>query len=169
MNRNDVISVLNDLIETSEDGLKVFRTCADGVTNSEAKGFFTNRVRLIEQGEAELKAAVRALGGDPDNRGTVRGALHRAAINLTSAITGKDEGAVLDQCARAEDAAVENYEEALRKDLPPEVRAIVERQYRGVLENRDRVRLLKDRGAAARPGVAREASREAGREAPPPV
>jgi hypothetical protein len=35
MDRDDVISVLNDLVETSEDGLKVFRTCADGVTNSE--------------------------------------------------------------------------------------------------------------------------------------
>jgi uncharacterized protein (TIGR02284 family) len=168
MDRDDVISVLNDLIETSEDGLKVFRTCADGVTNSEAKTFFTDRVRLIERGESELKAEVRRLGGDPENRGTVRGALRRAAINLTSAITGKDEAAVLDQCARAEDAAVENYEEALRKDLPPEVRAIVERQYRGVLENRDRVRMLRGRIGAARPGVAREADREAGREAPPP-
>jgi hypothetical protein len=130
MNR-DVISALNDLIETSEDGVKVFRTCADAVTNREAKTFFADRVRLIEQGEAELKAEVRRL----------------------------------DQCARAEDAAVENYEAALRKDLPPEVRAIVERHYRGVLENRERVRVLKDRSAAARPGVAREA----GREAPPPV
>jgi uncharacterized protein (TIGR02284 family) len=165
MDSDDVISVLNDLIETSEDGVKVFRTCGDAVTNSEAQTFFNDRVRLIERGDAELRAEVRRLGGDPTNRGTVRGALRRAAINLTSAITRKDEAAVLEQCARAVDAAVENYEEALRKDLPPEVRAIVERQYRGVLENRDRVRTLKDRIAAARPGVAREA----GRDAPPPA
>jgi uncharacterized protein (TIGR02284 family) len=33
-----------------------------------------------------------------------------------------------------------SYQRALEKDLPPAIRAIVERQYRGVLQNHDRVR-----------------------------
>src|SRR5690242_8968995 len=55
MDRDDVISVLNDLIATSEDGVKDFRACADAVKSNEAKTFFNNRVRLIEKGLTELQ------------------------------------------------------------------------------------------------------------------
>ncbi len=42
------------------------------------------------------------------------------------------------------------YEDALQKDLPFDTRAIIERQYRGVVENLERVRALsKDTPAAA--------------------
>ncbi|HEX6533914.1 MAG TPA: PA2169 family four-helix-bundle protein [Gemmatimonadaceae bacterium] len=164
-NTDDIISVLNDLIETSEDGIKGFRQCADAVHNSEARAFFNNRVRLIERGKTELQAEVRRLGGDPEHRGTASGALHRAWLNLRTAISSNDDHAILDEALRGEDVAVKNYEDALAKDLTPEVRAIVDRQYRGVLENRDRVRALRDTIPSGRSATAREIDREA----PPPV
>jgi len=46
-----------------------------------------------------------------------------------------------------------------------EVRTIIDRQYRGVLENRDRVKLMKDGRSATRSA----AMREPDREAPPPM
>jgi uncharacterized protein (TIGR02284 family) len=63
-------------------------------------------------------------------------------VDIRSAITGKDEAQVLAECDRGEDVAKESYENALRKDLPAEIRAIVERQYRGVLQHHDAVRNL---------------------------
>ena len=162
---DDIISVLNDLIETSEDGIKGFHECADNVRNPEAKAFFTDRVRLIERGKVELQNEVRRLGGDPDHRGTAGGAMHRAWIKVKSAVTGKDDDAILAEAVRGEDVAVENYEDALGKDLPPEVRTIIDRQYRGVLENRDRVKLMKEGRSATRSA----AMREPDREAPPPM
>jgi uncharacterized protein (TIGR02284 family) len=41
-----------------------------------------------------------------------------------------------------------SYEKALNKDLPAPIRAIVERQYQGVLEHHDTVRSL-ERAAKA--------------------
>ncbi len=164
MDRDDVISVLNDLIETCEDGVKGFRQAADAVTSPEAKEVFVSRARLIEQAEQELKTEVRRLGGDPEERGSVSGAMHRGWINLKSAITGRDDEAIIAEAERGEEAAVKSYQDALEKDLPSDIRTIVERQYQGVLQNRDRVRAL--RGA---PGAARPSVREAPREAPPPV
>jgi len=165
MDRDDVISVLNDLIATSEDGVKDFRACADAVKSSDAKTFFNDRVHLIERGLKELQGEVRRLGGDPKAHGTARGAMRRGVIDIESAIKRKDDGAVLSECTRAENAAVERYQSALEKNLPPEVRTIVERQLQGVLENRDRVRTLRDTIPAARPG----ATREADRGTPPPM
>ena len=165
LDRDDIISVLNDLIETCEDGVKGFRAAAEEVKSGEAKTLFTSRVQLIERGAAELQAEVRRLGGDPAKRGSAAGALHRGWINLKSMITGKDDETIIAECVRGEDVAVKNYEEALRKDLPADIRALVERQYQGTLQNRDLVRALK--GVTG--GAASARVREADRGAPPPV
>jgi uncharacterized protein (TIGR02284 family) len=89
-----------------------------------------------------LKAEVRRLGGDPDKSGTVGGAIHRGWINLKAAVTGKNEEAIINECERGEEHAAHVYEDALKKDLPMDTRSIVERQYRGVVENLERVRAL---------------------------
>jgi uncharacterized protein (TIGR02284 family) len=163
MNNKDVISVLNDLIETCEDGKKGFRTAADSVRSTEARTFFNDRIRLIERGEQELRDEVRRLGGDPENRGSVSGAMHRGWINLKSAITNQDDEAILTEAERGEDAAVKNYEDALRKDLPPNIRQMIQRQFDGVVQNRDRVRTLRNIVAGGARG------RGAERGAPPPM
>src|ERR687886_1298407 len=123
--------------------LTPLRTAAEAVKSGEAKAVFSTRVKLIERAAAELQAEVRRLGGDPEKRGSVAGSLHRGWMNLKSAVTGKDDEAIIAECERGEETAVQSYEDALEKDLPADVRAIVERQYRGTLQNLDKVRALK--------------------------
>lgn len=142
MNNDDVVSVLNGLIETCKDGVDGFRTAAQGVKSSTAKTLFTTRIQSIERAESELETQVRRLGGDPEKSGSVAGALHRGWIDIKSTVTGKDDDAIIAECVRGEDVAVKNYEEALDKDLPADVRSMVERQYHGAMENRDAVRAL---------------------------
>ena len=138
----EVVSVLNDLIETCEDGIHGFQTASEAVANPVAKALFSSRLPNIHRGESELKAEVRRLGGDPEKRGTVAGDFHRAWINLKSAVSGKNEEAIVMECERGEEHAAHVYEDALQKDLPLDTRAIIERQYRGVIENLERVRAL---------------------------
>jgi uncharacterized protein (TIGR02284 family) len=140
MDNKDVIATLNDLIETSKDGEHGFRTCADGIKSAHLKQLFQQAAERCAQGAAELQAKVRNLGGDPEKSGSVSGSLHRGWVNVKSSITGMDEAAVLAECERGEDVAKHAYQSALEKDLPSDVRSIVERQYQGVLQNHDRVR-----------------------------
>lgn len=147
MDKDDVIATLNDLIETSRDGEEGFRTCADGVKSSQLKQMFQQAASRCAQAVSELQAQVRALGGDPERRGSVSGSLHRAWVDIKSTITGMDEAAVLAECERGEDVARNAYEDALSKDLPADVRSMIERQYQGVRQHQDRVRQL--RGAVS--------------------
>jgi uncharacterized protein (TIGR02284 family) len=101
------------------------------------------------EGAKELQGEVLRLGGDPDTQGSISGAVHRGWLNIKSAITGKDAVAVLNECERGEDVAVQSYQDALDQDLPADVRNLVERQYHGVLANHDRVRNLRDHYRAA--------------------
>ena len=162
-----VISVLNDLIETCKDGVNGFRTAAAAVKSPQAKALFTSRVQLIERSAEELQALVRRFGGDPETTGSVAATLHRGWIDLKSAVTGQDDAAIITECERGEQVAVKNYEDALAKDLPVDVRAIVERQYRGAVQNLERVRALASARGADAPVVAPRPAVD--RNAPPPA
>src|SRR4029077_6487366 len=121
-----------------------FRTCAEGVKKARLKAIFLEASQRCADGAAELQSKVRALGGDPKKSGSVSGSLHRGWVNIKSTITGMDDAAVLAECERGEDSAKKSYEAALKKDLPADVRAMVQRQYQGVKQNHDRVRDLRN-------------------------
>jgi uncharacterized protein (TIGR02284 family) len=143
MDTDDVIATLNDLVETSRDGEEGFRTCADAVKNAQLKQMFQQAASRCAQAVMELQTKVRALGGDPERRGSVSGSLHRAWVDIKSTITGMNEAAVLAECERGEDVAKKAYEDALSKELPADVRSMVERQYQGVRQHHERVHQLR--------------------------
>jgi uncharacterized protein (TIGR02284 family) len=146
----NVVSVLNDLVETSKDGEKGFLKAAEDTRDPSLKLLFQNRAQKCAEGARELQDVVARLGGKPETGGSVAGALHRGWVDVKSAVTGHSDHAILAECERGEDAAKKNYREALDKDLPADIRAVVERQYQGVVENHDRIRDLRDQYAAAK-------------------
>lgn len=148
MDNDAVISVLNDLIETCKDGEEGFRTCAQDIKQAQLKSLFINRAQECGTSAQELQQLVRTLGGDPETRSSVAGALHRRWVDLKSMITGQDEEAILNECERGEDVALKNYQAALEKDLPPTVRGVIERQYQGVQRNHDQVKALRNTARA---------------------
>jgi uncharacterized protein (TIGR02284 family) len=146
---SDVITTLNGLVEISKDGEQGFRACADGVKDGELKAFFERAAQRCADGARELQRHVRAFGGEPEEGGTWSGSAHRAWVNVKSTITGLDDLAILNECERGEDVAKAAYASALKAHLPPHVRSVVERQYKGVRQNHDRVRELRNRYRAA--------------------
>lgn len=140
--RDDIVATLNGLVETCKDGANGFRTAADGVEDASLKRLFSSYAEQRAQFAAELERLVTSLGGDPADTGHIAGAVHRGWISLKSAITGKDDAAVISECERGEDFAKERYQSALEKALPADVRAAVERQYMQVKEAHDHVRSL---------------------------
>ena len=139
---DNVISTLNNLIETCKDGQEGFRQAAEGVKNGELKMLFSTYSQQRAQFAGELQNEVRRLGGEPEKSGSTVGALHHGWINIKSALTGGDEGAVISECERGEDSSVRNYEDALKGELPGHIRDLVERQFALVTEAHDRIRAL---------------------------
>ncbi len=147
--KDDVESVLNDLIETSKDGEKGFAKAAEDAHDAELKSLFTSCSQRCREGATELQSQVRAQGGNPQNRGSAAAALHRGWISIREALSSRDDKAILEECERGEDYAKAQYAKALKQDLPVDVRAVVQRQHQGVIANHDRVKMLRDRYRAA--------------------
>ena len=140
---DEAISVLNDLIETNKDGEEGFRTAAESVENSELKTLFNIFAQQRARFGSELNNEVLRRGGEPAKSGHVSASLHRGWINLKSAVTGKSEAGIVDECERGEDSAKANYEDALKKTLPSDLLSIIETQYIDVKAAHDSIRDLK--------------------------
>ena len=91
-----------------------------------------------------MRAQVSRLGGDPEDDGSFLGKTHQRFLDLKAAITGRDEGAIVNEVERGEDYLKEKFETALKLDsLSGESRAVIERAYQSVKSGHDQMSQLK--------------------------
>jgi uncharacterized protein (TIGR02284 family) len=149
MDRDDTIDQLNKLIETCKDGEYGFRTCAENVKSADLQTIFRRRADDCARGAAELQALVAKHGGKVETDSSATGTLHRGWVSVKAVLTGKSDVAVLEECERGEDAALERYRDAIKAPLPGDAMEVVRRQYEGVKRNHDQIRTLRDQVKAA--------------------
>lgn len=142
---NDIINILNSLITTSKDSEQGFRSSADKVKDQNLKETFLNKAEKCKNYVAELQEQVNKLNAEPENSGSVAGALHRGFLEIKHMVTGNDDYAILVECERGEGVARDNYFSALKEDLPTEILAIVQKQYNEVAEDYALIRNLKEK------------------------
>ena len=142
--KSDDLTTLKTLTSTLNDSINGFRDSAEHVESQEFRQMFTQLASDREQAAADLKAAVRQQGGDPDEDGSTLGSLHQTWVDLKSAITGRDDKAIINEVERGEDYLKGKFETALNDgNLGGESRSAVERAYQSVREGHDRVSQLK--------------------------
>src|SRR5581483_3343444 len=128
VNREELITCLNDLIESCRDSEKGFLAAAENISNESLKNYFRRCSSQRAQFAAELGAEVRQLGGNAEQSGSVSGMFHRGWMNLKAAVSGGDES-IISECEWGEDSALRNYERVLKQNLPPNVLPVVKHQY----------------------------------------
>src|SRR4051812_16948335 len=123
MERNEIISVLNQLIEKCEDGEYGYHTASEYLESQQFKTLFQNYSLQRRQFIKELKTKTRLLGGDVQDHGSLK--TYRTWTNIRTAAKSNDIRAVLEQCEHGENAALVSYEEALSKKLPDDIYDII--------------------------------------------
>jgi uncharacterized protein (TIGR02284 family) len=137
--------VIDNLIETLKDGQEGFKQAAESVKDPQLKSLFDEYSRQRARFVVELRSKAQSSDKrEADVSGSSGGALHRGWINLKSALTGGDDHAILAECERGEDSAVEEYRKALNDGLSAPVQQIVSRQYDEIKATHDRIRNLRD-------------------------
>ena len=150
MKDDKTLSVIKALIQTLEDGREGFEKAAEASKDAEVArvlgGFSKQR--------AELSAQLQTLGstyGESayDQESSIAGAVHRGWIDLKAAIASDNAHAILAECERGEDHAVEEFRKASEEELPSNVRAVIDRQAVEVKSAHDRIKQLRDLAKAA--------------------
>ncbi|HEX6387682.1 MAG TPA: PA2169 family four-helix-bundle protein [Anaerolineae bacterium] len=140
--RKRVVDVLNDLMEINYDGSHGYRTAADAIDNSDYQALFREYAEQRKQFVDELRAVISRFHGQPEDEGNLGGVFHRAWIDIKAAVTNGDAAAIMAECDRSEEAALDAYQDAMAKDLPEGVRDIIRHQMSAIRLAHERVHAL---------------------------
>ena len=138
-----VSSVLNGLIETCKDGESGFRKAAADVKEASLQSLFSKYSTQRASYAGELQQLVSGLGEKPAAGEHLSAKLHRGWIGLKESVVDDKDRAIIFEAEAGEDAAMKNYNDALKQPLPPSVQAVVQRQFAGVQEAHGMIRDLK--------------------------
>lgn len=140
---DEVRSTLSGLSEICKDGEEGYRDAATKVTSPSLRTMFHEYSAQRAKFASELQTTIAKLGGEPSQSGTFAGAAHRGWLNLKAMVSGNTDASIIAECEAGEDAAMKAYKDALAKDVPTEVRSIIEAQFVKVQATHNTVRDLK--------------------------
>ena len=135
-----LIDDLNHLVTICNDGKYGYETAAEDADSAALRAMFSGYSAERAEFTQQLKEEIRKAGGDPDHGGGPLGAIHRAWIDVKSALATKDNKAVLGACITGEKAAVNAYSTVLKSnDLPANTRSVLNQQRRSIEETLNKV------------------------------
>ena len=143
MNYRYTIVTLSELLAVARDGERGFITCAEHARADVLRQLFVTRASRHAVAAAELRGLIGQLGGDPATRGAIFSTNRRGWVTLPAALTQNNDNALVDECERGEDHALEVYRNALDDHLPEFVRQVVLRQFEGLMSVYDQIRVLR--------------------------
>jgi uncharacterized protein (TIGR02284 family) len=142
MNFRYTIVTLSELLAVARDGENGFVTCAEHVRSDSLRQVFMSRASRHAVAAAELRGLISQLGGDPAMRGRIFSTSRRGWTTLSASLAQNSDEALVDECERGEDHALEVYRNALDDHLPEFVRQVVLRQFEGLMSDHDQIRVL---------------------------
>lgn len=145
MNSTASLSMLIELIETSNDGATGFALATKDNQEPGIADVLKDGEESCRAAAIELQEQVRLLGGAPGESGTAKPPVYRGWIALKTVPILRDTKLILEECERGEDYARGRYEAARQLGLPEPALQIVERHYQRVIAIQGRLRLLRNR------------------------
>ena len=148
MDNQRVVKELGYLYRIVEAGERGYIVAASNVSNRALKILFQTFSQQRANFKDELGAEIGRLGGHVHRNRILDflGIVHRGRIDIFAALTiGAEniEKTILKEVMIGERVALAAYENTLKKDLPPESRDLVARQFAAVRKVVDQVRLLR--------------------------
>ena len=140
--QNHDIRVLNDLIETTIDSADGYAEAAKETRSPRFSVTFRERASERRLVATRLQQQVEALGGTPEDDGSVLASAHRLFTNLRKSLD--NHNAVIDEVERGEDHIKHKFEDALQDDdVSPPIHTLIVEAYRSVRTGHEQMRDLK--------------------------
>jgi uncharacterized protein (TIGR02284 family) len=141
-----VVHALHLIYEIAEAGEKGFATAAVNMPNPALKVLFKIYAQQRLDYKNEILQHLRDMGVELQQRTSIPGILHRGRLAIFAGMATdqkSQETMILKEAALGERVAVRTYQRVLAKDLPPQTRELVERQYEEVSRVSERVKRLR--------------------------
>ena len=148
MTNQEAQKELNRLYAMVEAGEKGFATAAANVHNRGAKIMLKSFAQQRATFKNQILAELQRLGQSNKPGSSILGMIHRGRVAIYAAMTIQVEDRemmVFKEAMVGERVALRTYERALEKDLPPEIRQLVQQQYDEIKKVSEQVQLMRGR------------------------
>ena len=118
----EIVDDLNDLVKINNDRIQGYEKAIDDTEDPQLDDLFRHYVVQSQKFRSQLAEHIVRIDGLAVSDATstdVSSKIHRAWIDIKSALTGKDRATVLSSVEFGENAAVEAYQDAIEKDHIP--------------------------------------------------
>ncbi|GAB3172394.1 ferritin-like domain-containing protein [Telluribacter humicola] len=108
---------------------------------------FDHYITQSKKFKSELNSELINYNGKIPEDSTFAGKLHKAWMDLKSALTDRDREAVLNECEHGDKVLREGYEKVLNTEemvIPMEMRTLIQNQYDEILMAYDRIKVLRN-------------------------
>jgi len=138
--------VLNDLIQINNDRIEGYERAARETEEKDIdlRAIFNNMADESRKYVSELSRYVTVRGEDTAEGTTLKGKIYRAWMDVKATFAGKDRKAIIASCEFGEDAAQKAYEEALKEDVPVEIRTVITEQKAKLRKSHDTIKRMRD-------------------------
>lgn len=144
-NHDEIVDSLQELLEKNYDAEKGFKKALDNTKNHSLKNYLKHQAVKRSRFATELDFEIRSLDAKPKESGSASASIHRAWIDLKSAIAGNDDEAILEECIRGDKASVEEYEDVLKNQrLPSKIEQVVTKQLDDIRQTLNEVKRMED-------------------------
>ncbi len=140
----NTISGLNHLLARNMDASNGYVEVANNITFTSLTKWLIDNAKNRRSNVEELQNIINIIGGNPIVDGTFLGKLHHIWIDLKAQWTDDSIEALLDECIRGEEKALEDYTEVIAVNIMPDyARNILENQKNQIIAAIEDLRLLK--------------------------
>lgn len=136
MTNEETVELLNDLLTKAYDAEQGYEQAAKRADEaSRLRDFCLTQSSLRLSFGHEIKSLIKQYGGEPDKGASIAGKTHQAWIAIKDAVSSDDEEAILEECIRGEEAALEEYNEKLQTEgIPADVATAMMNQRNSVAD-----------------------------------
>ncbi|MBO0948086.1 ferritin-like domain-containing protein [Fibrella forsythiae] len=139
----EIVEDLNDLVKINNDRIQGYLKAVEDTEDTQLDHLFNEMIVQSQNFRSQLADHIVRIDGTAVSEATstdTSSKIHRAWIDIKTAITGKDRDTVLSSVEFGENAAVEAYEEAIEEDkIPAYIKEDLSAQLTKLKESRDKI------------------------------
>jgi uncharacterized protein (TIGR02284 family) len=117
-NYKELTNDLNKILARNYDAINGYKNAADNIKNKALKAFFEDQVLERLKFSQELEYEIQMYGQEVVGSGSMEASLHRAWMDLKTALSKNNDEAVVEECIRGEEAACQDYQDIINNGLP---------------------------------------------------
>ncbi|CCH02474.1 Protein of unknown function DUF2383 [Fibrella aestuarina BUZ 2] len=144
---DDIVEDLNELVKINNDRIQGYMKAVEDTEDTQLDHLFNEMIVQSQNFRSQLADHIVRIDGSAVSDATttdVSSKIHRAWIDIKSALTGKDRDTVLSSVTFGENAAVEAYESAIENDkLPAYIKEDLTSQLSQLKAAREKMEALK--------------------------